>query len=560
MLKIISKSLPIFLLFLTVYFMKNLNFVFYNSFDSPDFLDYFNYFEYFFNQQTSPGREQGLFYFYTHAWHFFINYNDFNSINFYTYIHKSIQEVNFYFYTFGLLGYYCLLNELKFTKKTAIYTLIFLNFFPVSIVSRLIFKPEIVAFAFLPWIILCLEKFLSTKKIKFIVFSSPFIILSALSKGSVLAILLTFLTINYLPKIFFSLKKSTFLLLIISFVGLFSLVAIEDISTNNRNLIDIQSGSNDRPEWNFKAPVDIIYKVEFYKLVSSPIKNQHADSFLAITTLDTFGDYFDLFWNNDASLYFQNRKEIISFQESNLIKAPEFDQNKKSITIYLQKNTDIYLRSVIGLFLTILFYYKIIKQIINKNKYRKFLMAPFIGISIILFHIISGFPINNFNPLLGDTLKPIYYSYFVCLAAVFLIANIIEERKGKILLLIPYILIIIFLLGFPKASFDSSNGAYNRQFITINNYSPFCEVNEYLFLDKNLISNDHHCDRNDSGFQRSDNLINLDGFNNKPRFKFGNTLLGVLSLLSSLAILVNIYSVDTRRIKKFFSFSLNNNK
>ena len=187
-------------------------------------------------------------------------------------------------------------------------------------------------------------------------------------------------------------------------------------------------------------------------------------------------------------------------------------------------------------------------------------MAPFIGVGIILFHIISGFPINNFNPLLGDTLKPIYYSYFACLAAVFLIANIIEEKKWKILFLIPYTLIILFILGFPKSSNDYTNGTYYRDFITINNYSPFCEVNEYLYLNKSLTTNDHYCDKNESGFQRTDNLIILDGFNNKPKYKFGNTFLGLLSLFSSLAILVDIYSVDARRIKKFFSFSLNNNK
>ena len=45
-----------------IYLVKELNFLFYNSLDSPDFDTYSEYFEYLFNNINNTGREQGLLY------------------------------------------------------------------------------------------------------------------------------------------------------------------------------------------------------------------------------------------------------------------------------------------------------------------------------------------------------------------------------------------------------------------------------------------------------------------------------------------------------------------
>ena len=63
-----------------------------------------------------------------------------------------------------------------------------------------------------------------------------------------------------------------------------------------------------------------------FKMLSSPIKHNHANSFLGITLLETTGDYFDLYWDNDASAYFENRKDLISYEQSNEIKSPKYDK------------------------------------------------------------------------------------------------------------------------------------------------------------------------------------------------------------------------------------------
>ena len=75
---------------------------------------------------------------------------------------------------------------------------------------------------------------------------------------------------------------------------MFSVVTIENNRSNGKNILDIQSGASLESNYDFKAPKSIIYKTNLYKLFSNPVKHTHADSFIAITLLETSGDYFDL--------------------------------------------------------------------------------------------------------------------------------------------------------------------------------------------------------------------------------------------------------------------------
>ena len=105
-------------------------------------------------------------------------------------------------------------------------------------------------------------------------------------------------------------------------------------------------------------------------------------------------------------------KDVIEIRESKVIQGPEFNSTKNTVVFYLQNNTDLYMRKIVGLIMSILFFYVYFKNLKIKNDQRKFLLAPLVGVFVILFHIISGFPVNNFNPSMGDTLKPIYYGHF----------------------------------------------------------------------------------------------------------------------------------------------------
>ena len=70
--------------------------------------------------------------------------------------------------------------------------------------------------------------------------------------------------------------------------------------------------------------------------------------------------------------------------------------------------------------------------------------------AILLFHSITGIPKNNFDPLVGDTFKPLYYSFVMIFSFAFLIICYLKNRTSGFLFVFIYVLIITFLMGFPK--------------------------------------------------------------------------------------------------------------
>ena len=65
------------------------------------------------------------------------------------------------------------------------------------------------------------------------------------------------------------------------------------------------------------------------RLIKSPIKFNHSNSFISLTLLDIFGDYFDLYWNEDSNLYSKHRKEVFLFEESSGIGIPSINLKKR---------------------------------------------------------------------------------------------------------------------------------------------------------------------------------------------------------------------------------------
>ena len=141
----------------------------------------------------------------------------------------------------------------------------------------------------------------------------------------------------------------------------------------------------------------------------SPIKHDHADSFIGITLLETNGDY--LTYIGTMTQRNSSKQKIFTYLQSNEIKKPELADESSGIIIYQQRMTDVYIYEAIGLLLSIFFFYYLILKSLKKSKFRKFLIATVIGMVILLFHSISGLPKNNFDPL-GDIFKP--FVLFVC--------------------------------------------------------------------------------------------------------------------------------------------------
>ena len=478
-------------LFLSLAWLKEINYLFYETLESPDYEKYSIYLDHFFTGEQT-GKEHGLMYYYLHSLNYSIFFGDLNNFNFN--IHKSIQNMNHYIFLFGLMGYYLLLRFFKFSKETIFITFIFMNFFPPSIAMRLVLKPEILAFALLPWIVYLVEKYKQDKNIMFLYLAIPLIVSAVTLKGNVLVIFGVYFLFTYVHLLFELSLKNGMLLFLTVFLSVL-LLTLENNSSNGKNILDIQSGSAIEETYNYKAPKSIIYKVDLYELVSDPNKHNHADSFIGITLLETTGDYFDLYWDNDSVSYFKNRKEVIKSIQSDEIKVPNFDVENVTLSIFKQRNSDRYSRSSLGLLISVFLYFNLIKSILIEEKYRKFMIMAFIAMGVLLFHSITGFPKNNFDPLVGDTFKPLYYSFALIFSFIFLIATKLEEKRAHFWQVLIYCLSVVFILGFPKYyDFDVQVDLAPK----IEN-SIFCNIEKSIYLQQS--------DFEDVSCNRSKNIL-----------------------------------------------------
>ena len=461
-------------------------------------------------------------YYYLHSLNYSTFYSEFN--NFELYIHKSIQQINFYIFFFGLLGYYKLLRLLEFSKNTILATLIFLNFFPPSISMRLVFKPEILAFALLPWIVLLFELFIVKRKIAYLYVSIPLIVSAITIKGNVLVIISLYLFFTYLKIILMIKKRHIILLLLVFFISL-TAITLENNRSNGKNILDIQSGSSIESNYNFKASPSVVYKTNMYQLITSPIKHNHADSFVGITLLETTGDYFDLYWDNDATEYLKNRKALLTYEQSNEIKAPVYNKSESNIIIFQQRNTDVYIYESLGIFVSIILFFNLIRYTIKESSYRKYLLAIFFGMGVLLFHSITGIPKNNFDPLVGDTFKPLYYSFVFLFSFAFLIALLLKEKFYRVFYLGLYCLLIVFILGFPK----NDNFVGNIEMAQKIQISQFCFIEKSIYLQNSEFENIQCNDQLLTTAEKNDYEIYKNDINHKP--------------LNLIFILLNLFSV-----------------
>ena len=509
--------------FISLIWLKEINYLFYDINESPDFKKYFVYFEHFFSNNPT-NHEHGLSYYYLQS--IYLNTFFTNQPNLELALHKSVSDFNFYLFVIGLVGIYKLFKFFNFSNNSIALTLLFLNFFPPAISLRLVFKPEIFAFSLFPWIIYMFEKFKKTKQISYLFMAIPLLVLMLTMKGNILAIVCFYLLLsNY--RIFLLLKVSSLVSLTLFFLILFSVVTIENNRSNGKNILDIQSGASLESNYDFKAPKSIIYKTNLYKLFSSPIKHNHANSFIAITLLETNGDYFDLYWDNDATQYFKSRLKIFNFQQSNEIKFPNFDSEYRSITIFQQRSTDVYIYETLGLVLSIILFTSLFRTMIIAPEYRIFLIAVFLGMAVILLHAITGLPKNNYDPLVGDTFKPLYYSFTLLFSFSFAIVICFEKKIFKFHHLFIYCLLIIFILGFPKKDFSEIDDGFIQKV----EHSTFCEVEKNIYLDHTL------------GLNTECNLIYEDTnkdlfFNNKIIHKPANLVLILVSILVLLFLML----------------------
>ena len=475
-------SFLLFFFIFSLFYIKEMIFLFYNSSESPDFTRYFTFLEFNYGVVNQPQSEQGFIFYDLHSYYFYLRNFNFTSETFFIYMSKSIQEMNFILFIIGLAGVYRLLKTFNYNKIQILTSLVLINYLPISVAQRMVFKPEIFAFALMPWLFVALEKFIITKKIKFLFISVPLFVSLSTQKGSIFAMLLLFIFIFYFSRIFIYLIKNNmkyfFLLLIIMFSTLLITVN-ENNSLNNRGLFDLESGSQTEEKYNNKGNINLFYKFNPEKMFFYPYKHLHNQSAIHITLLDSFGDYFDLYWENDSSNFYKLRHDLFVFKTSNLLKLPELSLEKKEITIFVQdENPNYFPRKTISAILALVFFLFFLSffQRADRNK-KKFFIMPYVGYFILLIHVITGFPENNFDPNIGDTLKPFYYSFFIVIAFSFTISELVKNKLKSLFLLLLLIPTFLYIFGFPRQSEYIATSDLQE----VNTYSEFCNINNFIF-------------------------------------------------------------------------------
>ncbi len=460
-------------------FVKEMNFLFYNTTDSPDFYRYFGYLEYNAGIIDYTDNEQGFAYYDIQSIYFYLKNYDITSNNFFVYIGKSIQEVNFILFLIGSAGVAKLLSTFKYNKVQIIVAMIFINFMPISIAQRIVFKPEILAFALFPWVLVLLEKFFQTQDKLYLITAGSLSIILFSQKGSIFGMTIFVLIIYYSSKFLRLKDKKNIFLILLPLLVFFVLLFQENNQLNQKNIFNIESISEREAKYDNKGTLSLLYKVNPKSLIYLPYKHRHNYSVMHITLLDSFGDYFDLYWDDDSQNYFKGRKDIVNFSLSEKMQPPKLNIQTNQITIFVQEDTDnSYLRKTTSLFISFFFCFMLVKHFLRADKNRKkFLTLPFIGFLILTTHIITGFPENNFDPNIGDTLKPLYYSFLIVIGMSFLIAEISNNKIKANIVLIVFIPLFLFLYGFPKNYTDNLNIEINE----LNSYSLFCATNTKYF-------------------------------------------------------------------------------
>ena len=426
--------------------------LFYLSSEAPDYIFYIKYFDYFFQETTSTGRENGLLYFFLVSCVIKIQEINITPATELHYISNSIHVINFSLYLVGLGGLYKLLELKKFEKNNILLSFVILNFMPFTIKLLSTMKPEILAFAILPWSLLCVELFLKYKNINYIFLSIfPNIILLS-TKNSIFvtvgAIYLFIVIINF--KIF---KNIKFLRAILFFAFFYFLLLYEDFLSNGYLILNhIPDGGLLLIPEAERVKLNFIYNINFYDLIQKPYRHNHANSFIGMALLDLFGDYFQWYANNTKSLYTFDNYTIKGFWYFGNVKE------------------------LVGLFLGIITYFLIFRFIFEIKDIRLYLSLPFFSYLVFLLNIFIRR--QYFDTSRAELFKSHYYSYLFVITFAFLLVCVLKNKSfHKYIFLIFLVLTSFFMHGFFKTTYTNT-----LDYLSVkNNVSQFCNTNKLIF-------------------------------------------------------------------------------
>ena len=412
----------LFLTTLTVTF-SNIN-LHYLTTSSPDFQYYNDYLSYFFGEFEYSGREQGLIYFLLVSIFIKLMPNNFSLDNTDQLLSNAVQLTNLSLYLLGLTGLFFLLRHKGFKTKNILITFSIINFFPQTINMLVTMKPEIFAFAILPWSIFLIFLFFEKNDYKFLYFSLIPNVLILTSKGTIIgSVLILYLYIVIKEK--FNIFSSKFITIFLLFLVLLSPILLENFDANGKHIFE---HTNQKAEMQDTADLNFLYNINFNDLYMNPFRHNHADSLVGMIALDTFGDYYQWYAYNDQSAF-----------------------------NYIKKNFDsiwyiTHWRQFFSVVLTLFFYALIVYFYKKDPGNRPFYLMPFFGLFILLLQA-YGIPQINFDKETAELFKTHYYSYLLIICLTFVIINLIKKN-----IIIGYFLVGLFafissfLYGVPNDS------------------------------------------------------------------------------------------------------------
>jgi len=437
---------------ITSYISFSYSNLFYNSTHSPDFYKYRNYFNYYSGLQESTSLEQGNLYFYFVSKIIESRSDLLNIRNYYEGISNSVQLANFLIYFVGVVGLYKLLSFREYSKIKILYSLSILNFFPPAIALRLILKPEILIFTLFIWSLYCIEVYLESKDNFFLLNFIGLLSLIITTKVTTGVIVSLFYLIYFYKDILKENLKTIFLgffLLVFLFISL----SFENYLINDVFFFDHKISE----EYKFKADLSFVYNLSLSDVIFNPYPEFHSNSLIGIVLLETFNDHFNLYWNNDESVFAQG--SIVFF--------------KSNLKIYL------------SILLTTFFYLTAL-WLARKNK-KLYTLSPLIGI----FVMTSFSLFILFQPETGDMLKNYYYSFLLILSFIFIVNYFLNKNNVFFIIFIVLTISTFTIYGFPKNYDDLMIERINLQ----NETSFTCNLNSYL-----IESIENNCYRHETSF------------------------------------------------------------
>ena len=338
-----------------------------------------------------------------------------------------------------------------------------INFLPVSLMLRWTYKPEILVFCLITWTFYLIEKASSESDIRSLYISLLPLSIILTSKATVFG-MVSIALLFYFYKLLkvYGIKKLVIpvLVLLIFIIGL----SVENYSANQKLLFQYED-LNEKL-YNNPAELSLFYEVNFYDLFFSPFRHYHSNSLIGITLLETYGDYYFWYFDNDKSLFAYNSIDLIP-----------------SVPFLAKYEGSLYQSQLVTLFYSVISFLSLLFLSFKYKKYRYFLLLPLVGyfvLSLQAFGLTSSF-LNkniNFDKNTSDIFKVFYSGFFVLISFSFLYGLILRKlNKAKPFLVITFLISMLLVYGFPQ----ERNVELQKYLEVKNSQSYFCNINGVIF-------------------------------------------------------------------------------